>query len=243
MACIADWGQATPTNRVSCVSTTTLHLKRKRSSSAGTNHRPCRWPRISRLERTPSLAACPSKIRSLSMSCTNFCSFQASNNKPSTFISFSVSVLNNMKKLLKKLGKRPVNDARTDPQSTNPQEAVSERFGLLLLAESTPKPENRETYPVDIIAVHGLNGDAYATWKHDNQTLWLRDLLPSFLPGSRVFTFGYPSQLAFSTSFARVQEYSRRLLSSIRDIQEDSNEVPSAIVIRISTFSREVLTS
>lgn len=132
-----------------------------------------------------------------------------------------------MKKFLKKIGKRSVNEVRIDsePSTTKAVTVNPERFGLLLLAESTAKLEDRETYPVDIIAIHGLNGDAYATWTHENQTLWLRDLLPSFLPGSRIFTFGYPSHVAFSTSFASVQEYSRRLLSSIRDVQENSNEV------------------
>ncbi|OIW34693.1 hypothetical protein CONLIGDRAFT_658495 [Coniochaeta ligniaria NRRL 30616] len=81
-----------------------------------------------------------------------------------------------------------------------------------------------EHYAVDIIAVHGLNGDAYTTWTHGNGTLWLRDLLPKVLPGCRVYTYGYPSQVAFSTSFAEVQEYSRRLLSSIRDVQEDRDQ-------------------
>lgn len=122
-----------------------------------------------------------------------------------------------MDKLLKKLGKRP-SDAGTGP----PQRL--ERFGLFLLAESAPSPDDK-SFPVDIIAVHGLNGDAYTTWQHQNGTLWLRDLLPGSLPGCRVFTYGYDAQVAFSTSFAAVQSYARQLLSSVRDIQKESDQV------------------
>lgn len=71
---------------------------------------------------------------------------------------------------------------------------------------------------VDIVAIHGLNGDAFSTWEHENGTLWLRDLLPSALPGSRIFTYGYPSKLFFSKSLASLRDYSQRLLSSLLDI-------------------------
>ncbi|KAK0709354.1 hypothetical protein B0T26DRAFT_623891, partial [Lasiosphaeria miniovina] len=54
-------------------------------------------------------------------------------------------------------------------------------------------------YPVDIIDIHGLNGHPFNTWTHENGTLWLRDLLPGHLPGCRVYTYGYPSDV-FSKS-------------------------------------------
>jgi len=134
-------------------------------------------------------------------------------------------------RLLKRLGKR---SASSSPPKAEPSEARvvhprSERYGLMLLAgslDARPDDSGTEQYPVDIIAVHGLNGDAYTTWTHQNGILWLRDLLPGLLPGSRVFTYGYPSQVVFSTSFARVQGYARQLLSSLRDLQEDLEEVP-----------------
>jgi ankyrin repeat domain-containing protein 50 len=95
-----------------------------------------------------------------------------------------------------------------------------------------PDDSGAEQYPVDIIAVHGLNGDAYKTWTHENGVLWLRDLLPGLLPGCQVFTYGYPSQVAFSTSFARVQDYARQLLSSLRDVQEERKELSQASLLR-----------
>ncbi|KAH8126973.1 ankyrin [Trichoderma asperelloides] len=87
--------------------------------------------------------------------------------------------------------------------STESTEQSIEKHGLFKLAEGKPNPSGSSNYPVDIIAVHGLNGDAFSTWRHHQDgTLWLRDLLPEFLPGCRVYTYGYPSKI-FSQSSAR----------------------------------------
>lgn len=80
---------------------------------------------------------------------------------------------------------------------------------------------------VDIVAIHGLNGDALSTWEHDNGTLWLRDLLPQAVPGARVFTYGYPSQLFFSKSMASLRDYAQRLLSSLMKFASDNVLDPS----------------
>lgn len=69
--------------------------------------------------------------------------------------------------------------------------------------------------------MHGLNGDAYTSWEHENGTLWLRDLLPSTIPGARIFTYGYPAQLFFSKSTAGLRDYSQRLLSSLNDVLDE----------------------
>ncbi|KAK4209931.1 ankyrin repeat protein [Rhypophila decipiens] len=83
--------------------------------------------------------------------------------------------------------------------------------------------DNEVQYPVDIIAVHGLNGDTFATWTHNNGNLWLKDFLPGDLPGCRVFTYGYPSQI-WSESIAGVRVYAGRLLDSLREIQETDRD-------------------
>lgn len=117
-------------------------------------------------------------------------------------------------------------------------ETQKEKFGLFELSpgntsEILSAPEN---YCVDAIAVHGLNGDAFSTWRHQpDGTLWLRDLLPQFLPGCRVYTIGYPSKI-FSESKARVQECARDLLVSIAQNRED----PLRVCLRDSLYLGKV---
>ena len=115
--------------------------------------------------------------------------------------------------------------------STEPKEPRTEKHGLFKVADSNLESTEFKDYPVDIVAVHGLNGDAFSTWRHQpDGTMWLQDLLPRSLPGCRVYTYGYPSKI-FSQSSARVQEYARNLLISLRDIHEDSAVVrPTALM-------------
>ncbi|KAG4253672.1 hypothetical protein FPRO03_07632 [Fusarium proliferatum] len=111
-------------------------------------------------------------------------------------------------------------------------EHPAEKNGLFKLAESKPASDlsGSTSFPVDIVAVHGLNGDAFSTWTHKpTGILWLRDLLPSYLPGCRVYTYGYPSKI-FSQSSERVQEYALNLLISLRDICEDSENAKRSVV-------------
>ena len=122
------------------------------------------------------------------------------------------------KSLKKKVVGRPGHDEAADTASRNTSSPSPPEFGLFPLHEaSTPEAHDNETFPVDIVAIHGLNGNHLSTWTHANKTLWLRDLLPTLLPGCRVYTYGYPSKVFFNSSFAGVQEYSRGLLSAVRD--------------------------
>jgi hypothetical protein len=116
-------------------------------------------------------------------------------------------------------------DSQSSTDLADPGESGEKKPGLFLIAESEPDPNGVEDYPVDIVAVHGLNGDAYSTWRHKpDGTLWLKDLLPGSLPGSRIYTYGYPSKV-FSQSVARVQEFARDLLVSLRDTLENLSHV------------------
>ncbi|SRR6266536_4691703 len=93
-----------------------------------------------------------------------------------------------------------------------------EKFGLF---ELTSKSEaTLDPGLPDIIAVHGINGDAFNTWTHgDDGALWLRDFLPSEIPGARVFTFGYDSNVAFTRVKGSLDSYARELLEQLNAVR------------------------
>ena len=68
---------------------------------------------------------------------------------------------------------------------------------------------------IDIVAVNGLQGDAYKTWEHDNGSLWLQDFLPPDIPNGRIMTFGYDSTVAFSKSVAKIEDKALELLNHL----------------------------
>ncbi len=74
---------------------------------------------------------------------------------------------------------------------------------------------NETEKTIDVVAVHGLQGDAYKTWKHDNGPLWLRDFLPADIPEARIMTFGYDSAVAFSKSVAKIEDKALELLNHL----------------------------
>lgn len=116
----------------------------------------------------------------------------------------------------------------------NEPRARQQQYGLFEFEthDTQPTPAGSERFPIDIIAVHGLGGDSYKTWTHRSTgKLWLRDFLPGFLPGCRVYTFGYPSKLTDVNMRAGVQDFGRKLLGAIRDHIEDSSEVRLRIVL------------
>lgn len=77
-----------------------------------------------------------------------------------------------MPNLINKVFKR----AGNKDESTSPSViayASREKIGLFEFAQ------NEERKTVDVVAIHGLQGDAFKTWEHDNGSQWLRDFLIS----------------------------------------------------------------
>ncbi|KAJ6780959.1 hypothetical protein PWT90_06022 [Aphanocladium album] len=117
--------------------------------------------------------------------------------------------------------------------SASSEPLTNQRYGLFEfeICGTQLVPSGPERFPVDIIAVHGLGGDAFKTWTHQpTGKLWLRDFLPGFLPSCRVYTFGYPAKLHDVNVSAGVQDFARQLLSSVRNLMEDSSEAPRPII-------------
>ena len=94
--------------------------------------------------------------------------------------------------------------------STAPER--TEKYGLFPL--SLPKTPSSDT-TVDIVAVHGITGDAYNTWT-EGEKLWLRDFLPKDFPGARVFSFGYPAEVCFSLGTGKLDTFARSLLEGLK---------------------------
>jgi len=102
-----------------------------------------------------------------------------------------------------------------------PTSSLTKQYGLFLLNENESPGDLNGQYGVDVVAIHGLNGDAFKTWEHENGTLWIRDILPEVLPGSRIYTYSYQSELFRSSSKATLKQYSRNLLEALENVAEE----------------------
>jgi hypothetical protein len=93
-------------------------------------------------------------------------------------------------------------------------------YGLKLLAGPKEEPADLSARAADIIAIHGINGDAWKTWE-DKRTgkLWLQDFLPKKLKGARIYSFGYASEVAFTRGRAKLKDFARSLLEGINSVR------------------------
>jgi hypothetical protein len=110
----------------------------------------------------------------------------------------------------------------------------SKQNGLYLIYETpsnvieTIPPEKQ--CPIDIVAVHGMMGDAYKTWTHSNGHFWLRDSLPEGVPGARIFSYGYPANVFFSLEKGRIDDHACTLLEELLDVRRGTEEQKRPIV-------------
>jgi protein SERAC1 len=76
-----------------------------------------------------------------------------------------------------------------------------------------------DTGAIDIVALHGLNGNWERTWQHTTKSggkvLWLRDFLPKQIPHARIMSLGYNSVLQFSKSVADIGTFAEQLLAAL----------------------------
>lgn len=87
-------------------------------------------------------------------------------------------------------------------------------LGLKVLVD---QPADRKD-SVDIIALHGLNGDRDHTWTDRETGLnWLshENCLPKDVPHARILTFGYNSKTYFSRAKSDIQDFASELLAAI----------------------------
>ncbi|KAI5838328.1 hypothetical protein DFP73DRAFT_269681, partial [Morchella snyderi] len=96
-------------------------------------------------------------------------------------------------------------------------------------------PMNIPTGPisVDLIAITGLSGHAFGSWRGRasivgcplDRPMWLRDFLPERFPHTRIMTYGYDSSLSQPNGF-NFLDYARSFEQSIMNVRQDCPQRP-----------------
>ncbi|KAF8252047.1 hypothetical protein K440DRAFT_658315 [Wilcoxina mikolae CBS 423.85] len=74
---------------------------------------------------------------------------------------------------------------------------------------------------VDIIAVTGLAGHAFGSWRSRTQpSMWLRDFLPDMVPKARIMIYGYDTRLDGSNSYASIIDLAKGFLQEVKTVRE-----------------------
>jgi hypothetical protein len=87
----------------------------------------------------------------------------------------------------------------------------------------------------DIVAVHGLDGDAYKTWTHENGCMWLKDLLSKQFPRWRVYTFGYPADVAFTRADGNLDDFARTLLAELKAVRKSKVRIGPSHILHLTS--------
>lgn len=107
---------------------------------------------------------------------------------------------------------------------------VSVSHGLHVLVDKSPDGQDI----VDIVAIHGLNGDYADTWTATpdagSQVNWLRDLLPNEVSNARIMSFSYNSAVQFSKSTSDVFTFADQLLEQLYNARFDGRQQSRRLV-------------
>lgn len=87
-----------------------------------------------------------------------------------------------------------------------------------------------EDCKLDIIAISGLNGHAFGSFKQkDHDYMWIRDALPTDLPRARIFTYGYDTR---SQAVQNVDDLGSNLRTTLCAFRESSSDArPNPLVL------------
>ncbi|KAI0157959.1 hypothetical protein GGR52DRAFT_182175 [Hypoxylon sp. FL1284] len=105
---------------------------------------------------------------------------------------------------------------------------IDDRFNGITVLDSDPAPVLDTS---SIVAVHGLNGNAFDTFACDGR-MWLRDFLPSDpqLKRTRTMTFGYNSSASDSKNNEAVREWASALLREVDLVRKSAAEKSRPII-------------
>lgn len=109
------------------------------------------------------------------------------------------------------------------------------RFGLFLLSDNLDH-ESLKKGGVDIVAIHGSNGDYEATWtRQETKNTWLRGLskergIPAV---TRIFSFGYDSVVKISLSKATRDDFAVSLLGFLKSVRREVFLIITLLCVRL----------
>jgi hypothetical protein len=99
--------------------------------------------------------------------------------------------------------------------------AREENLGLTLLYE----PDDAQTAYVDIVFLHGLMGNTFSMWYHEETKMhWPSMLLENDLPEARTFSFGYDASVASfwgGASKNRLTNYAGNMVGDLAGVRGD----------------------
>jgi len=105
-----------------------------------------------------------------------------------------------------------------NPNDKKEEETATAAKGSAFVLKVLVDQEPADAQCVDIIAVHGLNGDCDGTWTDPTSRVnWLthESCLRKDIPKARILTFGYNSTTYFSRSDADVRDFASELLAAV----------------------------
>ncbi|ORX97677.1 hypothetical protein BCR34DRAFT_607182 [Clohesyomyces aquaticus] len=95
---------------------------------------------------------------------------------------------------------------------------------------------------VDIIAVTGLDGNAYGSWASRKvNAIWLRDFLPKDLPKCRVLTFGYNTKLSLDSNY-RFDHFCDELLNALKRSRASDEASSRPLVLLGHSYGTRLIT-
>jgi len=73
-----------------------------------------------------------------------------------------------------------------------------------------------------IVAVHGLDEDHITAWTDPvSKVLWLRDLIPRYIPSARILTYGYDSDVSSASSSGSSERFLQHAQTLVAELDAD----------------------